>query len=196
MSTTNDERRAAKRFALSVDVKFLLRNETESVGTLLDISESGLALLAETDAAEGDEIIVYPVGLGRLAGRVVRRFSGGVGVVFSLSAAQRECIRERIAAVLSGEIYLKLTERRSSLRIRYNIETTAVIEDGACHTPCTIVEMSKGGCQLRTEVRPTLGSKVSVGAMRGSVARHTETGFAVEFEKPAATSKAQDGQAA
>ncbi|MCK5746211.1 MAG: PilZ domain-containing protein [Oricola sp.] len=180
--TTNDERRNARRFALSVDVKFLLRGVDEGAGMLLDISETGLALLSDADAKENDPIVVYPLGLGRIEGTVVRRFEGGVGISFALSQSQKESLRTRIEAALEGRTYMRLVEKRSDLRIRYNIETTAWIEGLDAPAACTIVDMSKSGCLLRSEASPSVGADILVGALRGKVSRRVDDGFAVRFE--------------
>lgn len=177
------DKRGARRFALSVDVKFLLRGSVEGEGALLDISETGLALLADTIAYEGDEIVAYPEGLGRLTGRVVRVFDGGVGVALTLSRLQRETIRERIATVLNGAPYLRLSENRSHIRIRYNIETTARIEGVREFFSCTIVDMSRSGCLLRSDMNPDIGAMVSVGALSGEVIRKEDGLFAVQFQQ-------------
>lgn len=175
------ERRGAKRFALSVDVKFLLRGTEEGAGRLLDISEKGLALFSDINAVEGDPIVVYPLGLGRIEGEVVRCFEGGLGVSFTLSDAQKETILERIAAALEGKSYMRLVEKRSDLRIRYNIETTAQLDNIEPPIICTIVDMSRSGCLLHAAKKPGLGEEVIIGALRGRVSRHVDDGFAIEF---------------
>lgn len=182
MSAPN-ERRGASRVALSVDVKFLLRGQKEGSGKLLDISEKGLALLADMHAAEGDPIVVYPLGLGRIEGKVVRSFKGGAGVGFMLTESQRKTIRERIEAALQGKPYMRLVEQRSELRIRYNIETTAWAEDEHKPFACTIKDMSRSGCLLASQEIPELGTRVRIGALRGKVVRREKDGFAVEFTR-------------
>lgn len=177
-----DERRETKRHKLSIDLKFLLRGDVEAAGVLLDISASGLAFFTDVDAAAGDEIVVYAAGLGRLPGRVARKFKGGIAVRLTLSSAQRKSVEERIEAALSGAPYLKLTERRGDLRIKYNLDTVAQIRGGKAFR-CTIVDMSRGGCRLRAEESPAIGAEISVGALKGVVIRHVENGFSVKFQK-------------
>ncbi|PQA86056.1 PilZ domain-containing protein [Hyphococcus luteus] len=186
MQNLEDDRRRAERFPLSIDLKFLLQGRHEATGMLLDISETGLALLSETQAEEGDDIVVYPIGLGRLAGKVVRAFDGGIGVQFALAKGQREIIRERLAAVLGGVPYMRLSEKRTSFRIRYNIDTHARIEGQDKTIACTIKDMSKTGCLLKADSQPPIGAEVTLGTLRGRVVRHIENGFAMEFHSAAA----------
>lgn len=193
--TDQEDRRGAKRFALSVDVKFLLRGSDEGAGMLLDISETGLALLSDAHAEEGDPIVVYPLGLGRIEGVVMRCFEGGVGIAFSLSQAQKESIKTRIEAALEGRTYMRLVEKRSDLRIRYNLETTAWIEGVDAPVACTIVDMSMSGCLLRSDAIPPVGAEVRVGALRGKVSRQIVDGFAVEFCAPKKSSQVEEDAA-
>lgn len=175
------DRRTSPRFALKIDCRFLLRGRVEGKGALLDISTSGLALVTEHSAQLGDPIILYPDGVGRLEGRIVRVFESGFGVAFQLTAAQQETMSERIASVIEGVPYLRLSESRSSFRITYNIETFARIECSANSFGCTIIDISQTGCLLKSDTKPEIGSRVIVGALRGVVRRHSAHGFALEF---------------
>ena len=181
--TDHNERRAAPRFDLSAPVRFFLREKQEGSGTLLNISECGLALVTEVEARSGDEIILYPDGLGRIPGRVTRAFGGGFAVAFVLSSIQRETMKDRVAAAVQGLPYFRMSEHRSSVRIRYNIETH-VWFDG-CEEParCTLVDLSRTGCRVKCHDKPEVGVLVVVGALNGVVRRHTQDGFAVEFLK-------------
>lgn len=181
MNQDDGNRRDARRFPLSVDLKFLLRGHQESTGMLLDISEAGLALLSETSAQEGDDIVVYPIGLGRLAGKVVRVFDGGMGVEFVLSRGQRDIIRERLKNVLGHVPYMRLMEKRSSFRIQYNIETFAYVDNEQKALACVIRDMSRSGCRLQSESKPAIGAGVTLGTLQGRVVRHLADGFAIEF---------------
>ncbi len=175
------ERRTAPRFSLNIDCRFLLRGTVESKGSLLDISTGGLALITDSLAEEGDEIIVYPEGVGRLSGRIVRVFNGGFGIALCLSDAQKGTIGERIASLIAGVPYLRLSENRSSFRITYNLETSARIEDSEEYFTCTIIDMSRTGCLLQSDVKPEIGERIIVGTLRGLVRRHSDNGFAMEF---------------
>lgn len=182
MESTENERRRAKRHQYSTQAKFLLRGEYESVGTLLDVSEGGLALLTEANVEEGDDIVIYPEGLGRLAGKVVRLFHGGVGVAFSHSDAQRETVRKKIIQALKGAPYMRLSEQRSGVRIRYSLDTVVSIDGSRNAVACTIVDMSPSGCLLKCDAKPPIGVKVRVGMLEGRVSRYDDQGFAVEFQ--------------
>jgi hypothetical protein len=182
MNSPNN-RRGAERIRLSLDVKFLLRGQYESTGVLLDISENGLALLTDAKACEGDEIVMYPVGLGRLTGKIARTFEGGLGIAFTLSKLQRDSIKERIASLIDGTPYMRLTEDRQSLRLHMGIETEAFMHGETTPVLCTIINMSRTGCLVKCGAMPAIGSKIMIGALFGRVRRLESDGFAVEFER-------------
>ena len=178
---SHEERRASPRFELSSDVRFLLRGTGEGAGKLLNMSECGLALVAESDAQEGDEVVVYPDGIGRIPGQVARTFEGGFCVAFTLSETQKPTMKDRLAAAIRGLPYFRLSEQRSSVRIRHNVETHVRLGDRKELAPCVIVDLSRTGCRVKCDQRPAIGSHTVVGALYSRVTRHTKDGFAVEF---------------
>jgi hypothetical protein len=177
----SDERRRAERFTLSVDVRYLINGESEGCAELSDISETGLAIIGDINAEIGSEIVVYPDGLGRLVGKVVRKTADGVAVHLNLSEFQRKSIQTRISCALEGAPYLRLADDRSHVRIRYNIETTAQIEGAPESVGCTIIDMSGSGCLVSSTIKPDIGTPVTIGALRGRVCRVSDNGFAIEF---------------
>ncbi len=177
----SDERRCAERFTLSVDVRYLINGEAEGSAELADISKTGLAIIGDIDAELGSQIVVYPEGLGRLVGKVVRKTASGVAVHLNLSENQRKSIQTRISCALEGAPYLRLADDRSHVRIRYNIETTAQIEGAPESVGCTIIDMSGSGCLVSSTMQPEIGTPVAIGALRGRVCRLSESGFAIEF---------------
>ena len=189
------ERRKAKRFKYSTEAKFLLRGDCESVGRVLDVSEGGIALFTDAEAAEGDEIVVYPEGLGRLQGKVVRTFKGGVGIAFSHTDAQRKTIRKKITQALQGKPYMRLAELRSGVRKKYNLETVVSIDGSPQSIPCTIIDMSESGCLVKCEARPPVGAGVKLGMLKGRVSRFDDQGFAIEFQGGGAVAETAEDNA-
>ena len=47
--------------------------------------------------------------------------------------------------------------------------------------PCRIIDMSLGGAQVAVEIRPPIGTEVSIGRMSGRIVRHTEEGIGIQF---------------
>lgn len=176
-----EDRRQHERTALDLTIRFVTREDLETVGKMIDISEGGLAMLTETNAQIGDPVIAYPEGLGRLTGKVVRKFDSGVAVEFELSDAQRTHLRRRIQSAVSGVPYIRLLENRKHKRIELNLDSEAHNEASGEVFKCEIVDISETGSRIRSKARPQIGSMMRVGSLRGVVRRHTDDGFAIEF---------------
>ncbi|MHA7871116.1 MAG: PilZ domain-containing protein [Hyphococcus sp.] len=181
------ERRQFDRTELDLTVRFITREDLETTGQLLDISEGGLAMLTDTAAEVGDPVIAYPDRLGRLTGKVVRKFDGGVAIEFEMSEAQREHLRKRIESAMTGVPYMRLLENRKHKRVELNLDSVAHMEDGGEFFKCQIIDLSESGSLIRANKKPALGAMVRIGSLRGAVRRHTEEGFAIEFAKDAAS---------
>jgi c-di-GMP-binding flagellar brake protein YcgR len=182
MSGENN-RRNYERTELDLTVRFITREDLETTGTLVDISESGLSMLTETEAQIGDPVIAYPDRLGRLTGKVVRKFDGGVAVQFEMSDAQREHLRKRITSAVTGIPYIRLLENREHKRIELNLDSEAHEEPNGKTFKCQIVDISETGSMIRAGYSPELGTTVRIGSIHGIVRRRTHEGFAIEFTK-------------
>jgi len=55
---------------------------------------------------------------------------------------------------------------------------------GGQEQTCEVIDISLSGAGLRSRVKPSIGSPVTLGRMRGRVVRHFEEGFAIEFLAP------------
>lgn len=186
----DDDRRRYKRRTLNVDVRFMAGDAAENTGRILDISEGGLAMSTDAEARLGDMIIAYPEGLGRLTGKVVRRFEGGIAIQFELSETQRDYLRKRIDAAVRGAPYIRLLEKRAHERLPLNLSSEARLLDSGETFDCFVIDISETGAGIRSETRPALGVCVQIGSLKGAVCRHTEEGFAILFAPPAEADKA------
>ncbi len=176
-----DNRRCFERTELGLTVRFVTREDLETTGELIDISEGGLAMLTETEAQVGDPVIAYPENLGRITGKVVRKFDGGVAIEFEMSEAQRDHLRKRIQSAVTGVPYIRLLENRKHKRITLNLDSEAHSECEGKSFKCQIADISETGSQIRAKVQPQIGTMMRIGSLRGRVRRHTNEGFAIEF---------------
>lgn len=74
--------------------------DREIEAKLLDISESGLALLSAVALDNDTFVRLHVEGVGEVEGRVVRTFDGGFAIVFD--AAPDSASRQSIAAAISA----------------------------------------------------------------------------------------------
>jgi len=177
--------RKHKRVDLDLVVRFVGREDLEATGRITNISEGGFAMITDSDAQVGDEIIAYPEGLGRLTGVVKRRTKDGLAVEFDVSELQRARLKKRITSALTGVPYIRFLEKREHKRIALNLEAKAEnTETGECFD-CEIHDLSESGAQIRAKTRPALGALIKIGAVKGCVCRHTSDGFAISFSTTA-----------
>lgn len=179
----DDDRRVYKRREIDLGVRFISREDLETTGRVIDISEGGLAMKTDAAAELGDTIIAYPEGLGRLVGKVVRRFEGGVAIQFDLSETQRSYLRKRIESAVSGGTYIRLLENRAHKRVAVNLASEARLLDSGTRFACRIIDISESGAGVSASERPAIGARIQIGSLRGRVCRHTDQGFAMEFAK-------------
>ena len=177
------DRRKFERSAIQAPTRFIINDELEATGQLSDISKGGLFMLTDAPAEEGDKVVVYPEGLGRLEGRVVRRRADGVAVQFAMSDTYRELLHRRIAAALEGKPYLRIADRRSCRRTVLNIDVAVEIVGTGQSIQCRIDNISNSGAAIQSQNRPPVGANVRLGTMDGKVLRHTEEGFIVRFRQ-------------
>ncbi|NOX93832.1 MAG: PilZ domain-containing protein [Alphaproteobacteria bacterium] len=185
--------RIHERTELGLTVRFITREDLETTGTLIDISAGGLSMLTETEAKIGDPVIAYPDRLGRLTGKVVRKFEGGVAVQFEMSDTQREHLRKRIESALSGVPYLRLLENRKHKRITLNLESECCVESSGEKFKCHIMDISETGSKIQADQSPEIGETVRIGSLHGVVIRHIAEGFAIEFSKSISVDEANAG---
>jgi hypothetical protein len=184
-SPPGSERRRHPRIAVTSQGRFLAADGTEHVCSIQDVSLNGLAVLTEINVMAGSKIILYLDDLGRFEGTVTRLFKGGFAIETALAGPRRQRLADRLASIARGEkedyasrrAFTRLTPAEAGLE-----EGSMLALDDGTSSPCRIVDMSLGGANVETEVRPNIGMHISIGRMRGRVVRHTAEGVAIEFE--------------
>jgi len=186
---TNDEsgreRRRHPRVPVTVKGRFLAPDGTEHPCSIRDMSLSGIALLADAEVPLGAHLIVYLDDFGRFEGPVVRAFDGGFAIETALSGPRRERVAERLNAYANGGAQTNVASNRAFPRYApqdAGVEESSLLTlaDGRT-AACRIVDMSLGGANVATELRAPIGTRVSIGRMKGRVVRHTPEGIAIEF---------------
>ena len=77
-----------------------------------------------------------------------------------------------------------LSDRRAYPRYRPKNDSSSISSgDIAPPALCRVVNMSPTGAAVMSKLRPELQSKVTLGCIPGDVVRHTDFGFAMQFEK-------------
>ncbi|VAW21439.1 hypothetical protein MNBD_ALPHA11-419, partial [hydrothermal vent metagenome] len=74
-----------------------------------------------------------------------------------------------------------LSEDRRHGRVVPDIRHSQLVLDDGRKYNCKIVDISLSGAAIDMEVRPAVGTPVTLGRMRGQIVRHFEYGIGVEF---------------
>jgi len=127
----------------------------------------------------GEQIILYVDGFGRFEAEVARSEIGYFAVRFNCSEVKRDRVAEQLSFLTNrgsgDEPPMRRHERRTAKGL-----THFTRPDGEV-VRCEVLDLSLSGLSLKTDAKPRIGEIVVIGQMSGRVARHHETGIAVEF---------------
>ncbi|MDN2579240.1 PilZ domain-containing protein [Aquibium sp. ELW1220] len=174
------ERRYFQRVRVKVYGRFMLEDRTEHPCQVIDMSPGNALLRADRVGELGEKVIAYIDHIGRIEGVVTRISSDG----FAMTIVASERKKDKLAAQLTwlaNKHELDLPEDRRHDRVSpRNPISVLQLADGRQYQ-CRIVDLSLSGAAVEIDVRPALGTPVTLGTMRGRVVRHFEDGVAVEF---------------
>lgn len=174
------ERRRYRRVPVDIPGRIFLPDEqTEAACKVVDLSPGGARVLCDMNMPAETRIVIYIDGFGRFEGQVARGEEGGFGLRFQCSAAKRERVAEQLIVYLNksvaDESILRRHERQSSKGMASFTRASGEIVN------CEVLDLSLSGVSLKTDHRAAIGEFVLIGHMAGRVARHHESGIAIEF---------------
>lgn len=174
------ERRYFQRVRVKIYGRFMLEDRTEHPCQVIDMSPGNALLRADRSGELGEKVIAYIDHIGRIEGVVTRLTADG----FAMTIVASERKKDKLAAQLTwlaNKHELDLPEDRRHDRVSpRNPISVLQLADGRQYQ-CRIVDLSLSGAAVEIDVRPALGTPVTLGTMRGRVVRHFDDGVAVEF---------------
>lgn len=174
------EMRRFQRVRVSILGRFMLESRREYPCQIINMSPGGAALIAPTTGNIGERVVAYMDHIGRIEGKIVRLFPGGFAM--DIIATPRK--REKLAAQLTwlaNKSALNMPEDRRHERVApKNSASSLSLGDGRTY-PCRLIDLSLSGAAISIDVRPAIGTAVTLGKMRARVVRHLENGIALEF---------------
>ncbi len=144
------------------------------------MSPGGAALIAPVTGEVGERVIAYIDHLGRIEGKIVRHIEGGFAMTVNATARKRDKLASQLTWLANRHV-LNLPEDRRHDRFTPDSSASRIVLPDGREYPCRVVDVSMSGAALAIEVRPAIGTSISLGKMRARVVRHTEDGIAVEF---------------
>ena len=160
--------------------RLMLGDGSEFEGQIVQMSPGSAHIETDARPQVGERVIAYVDHIGRIEGHAWRVEDDGFGM--TVDATHRK--RDKIAAQLTwfaNRDELSLAEDRRHERIRpRDTNNFLTLPDGRRY-PCTVIDVSVSGAAIQIDVRPSRGTEVTLGRMKGRVARHFDGGCAIEF---------------
>ncbi|MGH6763197.1 MAG: PilZ domain-containing protein [Phyllobacterium sp.] len=170
----------AQRVAVNLNGRYMLEDRSEYACLVTEMSSDDLVATVEQAGREGERVIAYIDHVGRIEGTISNRRSNG----FTLSIIASERKRDKLSAQLgwlANRLERGLPEDRKHERVvPRNPYSILSMNDGREYR-CKILDLSLSGAAIEIEVRPGIGTRVTLGNMQGRIMRHFEEGVAIEF---------------
>jgi hypothetical protein len=181
------ERRRFRRAPIQIGGRMMDPAGRELDCRTADISPGDVRIFTPADIEVGASVVLYLDGLGRVAGRVVRRCGEQeYAIVFDVSPHKREKLAETLIVMMNAD-RLAAEDQPGPIRTRRH-HARIELEDGEV-IDGVVIDFSLAGLTVKTAQRPPpLGAWVRIGGVHGRVARYTEGGFGVDLETRAAPS--------
>jgi hypothetical protein len=178
----NDERRRFQRVRVNLLGRYMLADRREFPCQVVDMSPGGMAVIAPVNGKAGERVIAYVDHIGRLEGVIVRQFANGFAMTISATPRKRDKLASQLTWLANRHVLGLPEDRRHGRVVPKDPTSTLMLANGESIT-CRVIDMSLSGAAVMTDLRPQIGSLVTLGKTQGRVIRHIEQGFAVEFTR-------------
>lgn len=169
-----------QRVNISILGRYMLCNKTEFPCQIIAMSPGDVKVIAPVTGEIGERVIIYLDHLGRIEGPITSNIDGGFEMNLIASARKRDKLAAQLTW-LANKDELGLTEDRRHDRVVPDIRHSKLVLDDGREYNCKIIDISLSGAAIDMEVRPAIGTPVTLGRMRGQIVRHFEYGIGVEF---------------
>lgn len=169
-----------QRVKISLLGRYMLADRREFPCQVVEMSPGDAVMIAPEMGKIGEKVIAYIDHLGRIEGTIQEEEEGGF--VISVNASPRK--RDKLAAQLTwfaNKDILNLPEDRRHERQVPDIRHSRIILEDGRNYRCKIVDISLSGAAVEIDVKPAMGTPITLGRMRARVVRHFDDGIAVEF---------------
>ncbi len=179
-SEFESNRRSYGRTPVALFGRCLLPNQLEIPCQATDISPGDVGIISAHTPLAGESIILYLDHVGRLEGQCARVFRGGFALTIDCTPRKREKLTARIEWLKAHKQFLAEDQRQHDRIEPENPNSQIRLSDGRSY-PIKIIDISLSGAAIKCDVKPAIGSKVSLAGMEGSVVRHFIGGVGIQF---------------
>jgi hypothetical protein len=158
----------------------MLADRREFPCQILEMSPGDALIIAPASGLNGERIVAYVDHVGRIEGTILDQIEGGFLMDIAASPRKRDKMAAQLTWLANKDI-LNLPEDRRHERVVPDIRHSTVVLDDGRRYNCKIIDISLSGAAIELDVRPAMGTPVTLGRMRARVVRHFQNGVAVEF---------------
>jgi hypothetical protein len=179
-----EERRRHQRVKVNLLGRYMLPDRRDFPCQVIDMSPGGMAVITSVVGTPGERVIAYVDHLGRLEGKIARLIDNGFAMTISATARKRDKLAAQLTWLANRQI-LNLPEDRRHGRFTPRSTLARLILPNGNNVTCRVIDLSASGAAvaIAPELRPVVGSAVTIGKTPGRVVRHIEDGFAIEFTR-------------
>jgi hypothetical protein len=177
---TRAEANKFQRVKVSVLGRYMLADRREFPCQILEMSPGDALVIAPVAGIAGEKVIAYVDHIGRIEGSILNQMEGGFLMDIAASPRKRDKMAAQLTWLANKDI-LNLPEDRRHERVVPDIRHSTVVLDDGRRYNCKIIDISLSGAAIELDVRPAMGTPVTLGRMRARVVRHFQNGVAVEF---------------
>jgi len=179
-----EERRRHQRVKVNLLGRYMLADRREFPCQVVNMSPGGIAIIAPVSGNPGERVIAYVDHVGRLEGKIARMLDTGFAMTIEATLRKRDKLAAQLTWLANQHI-LNLPEDRRHGRFIPRKAMARLIMPNGKNVACRVIDLSESGAAIAIspELRPPVGSMVTIGKTTGRVVRHIEDGFAVEFTR-------------
>ena len=178
------ERRKHQRVKVNLLGRYMLADRREFPCQVINMSPGGIAFMAPVAGEVGDRVIAYVDHLGRLEGKIARTFQNGFAMTIAATSRKRDKLASQLTWIANRHILNLPEDRRHGRLAPRNPLARLILADGR-NVRCRVIDLSQSGAaiSIHPDMRPEVGSMVTIGKTQGRVVRHIDDGFALEFTR-------------
>lgn len=169
-----------QRVKVSILGRYMLADRREFPCQVLEMSPGDAVVIAPVAGVEGERIIAYLDHIGRVEGTILKQVDGGFLMDIGATSRKRDKMAAQLTWLANKDI-LNLPEDRRHERVVPDLRHSTVVLDDGRRYNCKIIDISLSGAAIELDVRPAMGTPITLGRMRARVVRHFQNGVAVEF---------------
>jgi len=169
-----------QRVKVSLLGRYMLADKREFPCQVIEMSPGDVIMIAPEAGKVGEKVIAYLDHLGRVEGEILELIDGGFMVSVNASVRKRDKLAAQLTWFANKDILNLPEDRRHERQVPDVRHSKIILEDGRSYR-CKIVDISMSGAAVELDVKPAMGTPITIGRMRARVVRHFDDGIAVEF---------------